>query len=177
MNKTFVATTIAAVISVASANVQAAPSVEEMWETIQQQQAEIQRLKDQNKETDQKIEATADAIENVGTQSAGWAAKTTIGGYGYYNARFDGNYGYSQGLFLDYTYAADGFTATFGVTDNRRSGQAGQPDIYVGADYSGSWGRVFGTYYYDSNAAAGAYKVGYEMSLADYLPGGNEVVH
>jgi hypothetical protein len=98
---------------------------------------------------------------------------TTIGGYGYYDARYDGNYGYTQGLFLDYTYAADGFTATIGVSDNRRSGTAGQPDVYVGADYSGSWGRVFGTYHYDSNQAAGAYYVGFEQSLGDYIPGGS----
>ena len=98
---------------------------------------------------------------------------TTVGGYGYYEAAFDGQYGYSQGIFLDYTYAADGFTATLGVVDNRRSGTAGQPDFYVGSTYSGSWGRVFGTYHYDSNQSAGAWKAGAELSLADYIPGGS----
>ncbi len=97
---------------------------------------------------------------------------TTHGGYGYYKAEEGGPYGYSQGIFLDYTYAADGFTATVGLVDNRRSGQAGQPDAYVGADYSGSWGRVWGTYHYDSSMAAGAWKAGAELSLADYIPGG-----
>ena len=97
---------------------------------------------------------------------------TTIGGYGYYSARFDGLYNYTQGIFFDYTYAADGFTFTAGVEDNFRSGTAGKPDLYVGADYSGAWGRIFGTYYYDSSQSAGAYKGGIELSLADYLPGG-----
>lgn len=63
----------------------AAPSTEEMWEIIQQQQAEIQRLKQQVKQTDQKVEMTADAVEKTSSSSAsasGWAAKTKIGGYG-----------------------------------------------------------------------------------------------
>ncbi len=98
---------------------------------------------------------------------------TTVGGYGYFKEiLYSGNYGYSQGLFLDYTYAADGFTATVGISDNRRSGTAGQPDVYVGATYSGAWGRAFGTYYYDSSESNGAYKVGLQLSLADYIPGG-----
>ncbi len=97
---------------------------------------------------------------------------TTIGDYGYYKANSDGPYGYSQGIFLDYTYAADGFTATAGIVDNRRSGQAGQPDMYVGADYSGSWGRIWGTYHHDSSMEAGAWKAGAELSLASYIPGG-----
>lgn len=126
---------------------------------------------------------------------------TTIGGYGFYRAHNDGIYSYGQAAFFDYTYAADGFTLTAGLqvaagatelTDNilgyrvpngnfavNGSGLAGQPDLYVGADYSGSWGRVYGTYYYDSNGynsgtgeGAGAWKVGAELNLADYLPGG-----
>ena len=68
---------------------------------------------------------------------------TTIGGYGYYRARNDGLYGYGQAIFLDYTYAADGFTITGGVQAGATSGIAGQPDFYVGADYSGSWGSCF----------------------------------
>lgn len=97
---------------------------------------------------------------------------TTVGGYGYYNARFDGIYGYSQGMFFDYTYAADGFTVTAGMVDNRRSGIPGQPDFYVGATYSGSWGSVFGTYHHDSSEESGAWKAGASFSLADYVPGG-----
>ena len=106
---------------------------------------------------------------------------TTIGGYGYYTAVADGLYGYGQATFFDYTYAADGFTLTAGVqvasSDNgvavNGSGLAGQPDLYVGADYSGSWGKMYGTYYYDSSTSNGAYKVGIDLSLADYIPGGS----
>lgn len=109
---------------------------------------------------------------------------TTIGGYGYYRAVQDGLYSYGQATFFDYTYAADGFTMTAGLQVGAgagagNSGLAGQPDLYIGADYSGSWGRVYGTYYYDSNGfdagtgqGAGAWKAGAELSLADYIPGG-----
>ncbi len=76
----------------------AAPSQDEMWKIIQQQQAEIERLQKGQQETekaveesDKKIEATADAIESNGggiPKSLEWATKTTIGGYGehHYNS-------------------------------------------------------------------------------------------
>lgn len=98
---------------------------------------------------------------------------TTIGGYGYFQARNDGLYSYGQNLFFDYTYAADGFTLTVGAQGHAGgTGIAGQPDLYVGGDYSGSWGRVFGTYYYDSSTEGSAWKAGVQLSLADYIPGG-----
>lgn len=82
---------------------QGAPSPEEMWRIIQQQQAQIEQLKAQLnqsnsriEETEMKVSATADAIEAVGaTGSAGasWVDKTTIGGYGehHYNNFDDGD--------------------------------------------------------------------------------------
>ncbi|MFL0811567.1 MAG: DUF4200 domain-containing protein [Agarilytica sp.] len=70
----------------------AAPTNEEMWKIIQQQQAEIERLKTEQKETkedvkeaEQKIEATADAVDSAGgslPKSLEWATNTKIGGYG-----------------------------------------------------------------------------------------------
>ena len=81
---------LALAIATAAASAQAAPTMEEMWEIIQQQQAEIERLKGQAKqaevkleETEVKVEATAAAIESSATSKvAQWAEKTTIGGYG-----------------------------------------------------------------------------------------------
>ncbi|MCF7982622.1 MAG: porin [Pseudomonadales bacterium] len=80
----------------------ATPSVEEMWEIIQQQQSEIQRLKSQLTKTDErlevaevKVEATADAVEKAPSQKyeklADWVEKTSIGGYGeiHYNNQDD----------------------------------------------------------------------------------------
>jgi hypothetical protein len=72
---------------------QAAPNLEEMWELIQKQQAEISQLKTQIEttekrvtETEVKTEATFAAVEEVSAgpvaKLAEWADKTTIGGYG-----------------------------------------------------------------------------------------------
>lgn len=58
----------------------AAPSTEDMWNTIQQQQLEIERLKAQAAQTDAKVEATASAFES--SNSGGWMSRTSIGGYG-----------------------------------------------------------------------------------------------
>ncbi len=85
---------LAIAIGLASLNAaaQQAPSAEEMWKIIQQQQAEIKALKNQlnnaeNKveEIDLKVVATADAVEKNNGSAAtasGWASKTTVGGYG-----------------------------------------------------------------------------------------------
>ncbi|WP_286694433.1 porin [Spongiibacter sp. UBA1325] len=78
MKKTALAAALAALPALSFA---AAPSTEEMWTIIQQQQQEIERLKQEQAEADAKLNATADAVE----QSAGiasWASKTTLGGYG-----------------------------------------------------------------------------------------------
>lgn len=72
----------------------ATPTPEEMWEIIQQQQAEIARLKEQVassdaqiKETSVKVDATASMVEesvSTGSRSlaSSWTEKTTIGSYG-----------------------------------------------------------------------------------------------
>lgn len=68
------------------------PSMQEMWELIQQQAAEIETLKKsavaRDKKiqiTDLKVEATADTVEQVATKgsaASSWTEKTSIGGYG-----------------------------------------------------------------------------------------------
>ncbi|GAB3106084.1 porin [Aestuariicella hydrocarbonica] len=100
---------LAAAIALATVSAQAAdttPSMEEMWQLIQTQQAEINALKAQLNQTDSKLQQTevkvsaaADAIEQgvVGsealTQVASWVEKTSIGGYGehHYNHFEDKN--------------------------------------------------------------------------------------
>ena len=61
----------------------ATPSVEEMWEIIQQQQAEIARLKGAQAATDEKVEAAVDAVESGPIANvAEWVNDTSFGGYG-----------------------------------------------------------------------------------------------
>jgi hypothetical protein len=74
------------------ADSQSAPTIEELWQIIQEQQAEIEKLKQQQSETaqtaadaDEKAEAAVVAVEESGTATGGkasWAEKTSIGGYG-----------------------------------------------------------------------------------------------
>ncbi|MGD2137561.1 MAG: porin [Gammaproteobacteria bacterium] len=67
-----------------------APTIEELWEIIQAQQAEIEALKQQQQSTarqaadaGEKAEAAVVAVEEAGTGTAGsWADRTTLGGYG-----------------------------------------------------------------------------------------------
>lgn len=79
----------------------ATPTIEQLWEIIQAQQAEIEALKKQQQDTaqqasdaDEKAEAAVVAVEEADARTAGvasWVDKTTIGGYGelHYN-NFEG---------------------------------------------------------------------------------------
>ena len=63
----------------------AMPTPEEMWEIIQQQQREIEALKQGQKENTEKAEAAVEVAEeskNAASGAASWAENTQIGGYG-----------------------------------------------------------------------------------------------
>ena len=70
----------------------AVPSPEQMWALIQQQQAEIEKLKARLAQADNRIEdtvvmveATADRVESAGVTlapEARWVESTRVGGYG-----------------------------------------------------------------------------------------------
>jgi hypothetical protein len=80
-------TTIAGVVllSVAFA-VDAKPTLDEMYELIQKQQAEISNLKEGLAENNAKTESTFTAVEEITSSPtaklAEWASKTSMGGYG-----------------------------------------------------------------------------------------------
>lgn len=87
MRNTIVSGAVAAMLAMPA---MAAPSQEEMWKIIQQQQQQIEALQKQLlqqqtqlRETEVKVEATATAVETNATApaAASWAANTTIGGY------------------------------------------------------------------------------------------------
>ncbi len=65
------------------------PSADAMWQTIQAQQKQIEELKAALSQTDQKVEATGAAVEQVSSNAAttpggaaSWAERTHVGGYG-----------------------------------------------------------------------------------------------
>jgi hypothetical protein len=80
------AISFAAALMTTAANSAEMPSPEVMWEIIQKQQQEIDALKAGQKDTEEKVEATAQAIEEQdGGSSHGSSlasGKTKIGGYG-----------------------------------------------------------------------------------------------
>jgi len=96
MNKTVLAAGLASFATTLCAIADDTPSMAEMWQIIQQQQAEIARLKaaaeqadNRLQETEIRVVATADAIDNLaqygatGTSTAAqWAERTRIGSYG-----------------------------------------------------------------------------------------------
>ncbi len=97
-------TTAGLAIGLLSAGATAAtPSMEELWQLVQQQQAEIAELKQRLAETDEevqlsseKIEATATLLEEGGaggSLASDWASRTSLGGYGemHYNNLEDQN--------------------------------------------------------------------------------------
>lgn len=111
----------------------------------------------------------------VGYSDTYWA---TAGGYGFYNARFDGPYGFQEGMYLDYTYASNGWTATVGIQSTGTaflpqgaSGTAGQPDMYGGITYTGSGWYLAGIVYYDSSQSEAAYKFRADYDMSSIAPG------
>ncbi len=84
-------------LAVGGATAQELPSPEEMWQIIQQQQQEIEALKERIGAGEAVAEETAMAVEAVvesmdaGTTGAGWWDRTQIGGYGelHYNIKED----------------------------------------------------------------------------------------
>jgi len=83
----FNASVLATALSInglASAAPSKAPTVEELWTIIQQQQKQIERLSAKTRQNEEKVEATGEILEKQVATSSGHGAsgKTTIGGYG-----------------------------------------------------------------------------------------------
>jgi Porin subfamily len=98
---------------------------------------------------------------------------STNNGYGFYQARFDGPYGFSNGIFFDYTYAANGFAVTVGIEDGNASGESGAPDLYAGFNYSANNLTVAGTIYNDGSEGAIAWKASADYDFGNgFLLGG-----
>jgi hypothetical protein len=106
----------------------------------------------------------------VGFSDDYWSTNT---GYGYYEARFDGPYGFSNGIFFDYTYAANGFAVTVGIEDGAASGESGAPDLYAGFNYSANNMTLAATVYNDGSEGAIAWKASADYDFGNgFLLGG-----
>jgi len=114
---------------------------------------------------------------------------TTHHGYGTFLDKNDGHYDYHQATFLDYTYAANGFSATLGVQmssgglqfggNNARGippqvvadtlADARALDLYAGVGYTGSWGGVAASIIQDNEADEWAWKVSADVNIVEGL--------
>ena len=98
---------------------------------------------------------------------------TTHHGYGWQYAANDGYYDYDQAVFLDYTFQANGFSATVGVQDSTSVAAvptgADAYDPYAGVSYAASWGRVAGSVLYDSSADELAWKASVNIKAIENL--------
>lgn len=96
---------------------------------------------------------------------------TGFHGFGHRGAENGGSYGYDQGIFYDYTYAANGFRVAAGIQDTdgtvTPNNSAENMDLYVGAGYAGSMGSVNASYVYDHLADEGAYKISANLTAIE----------
>ena len=119
--------------------------------------------------------------DNYWTTNHGYGGANWTQGLGI-NVFDDGNYGFSNNIFMDYTFAADAFAFTVGVEDrgenvSNSGGTDGQGNFYAGVNYSGDWGGAAFTYAHDDNSTVlnrgDAYKASVMLNLADMIPGGS----
>jgi len=78
----------------------------------------------------------------------------------------------SKANFFDYTYTAGDLALIVGIQDSTWSGAAGQPDVYVRADYSAGDLALGGFAVLDTDTDNVAYGVDASYSLAAFIPGG-----
>lgn len=98
-------------------------------------------------------------------------------GYGDLFAMNDGYYGYDQALYAQYTYEIAGFAVTGGVEQTLNDDSIGgipnfagdELNLYVGANYGGSWGTAAATLYYDNFQDELDYRVSLDLKPVEGL--------
>lgn len=163
---------LATAIGLVAATAQAAdntPSLEEMWQIIQSQQAEIKSLKSQLGQTDAKLQqtevkvaATADAVEKgvVGSETlnkvANWVEKTKIGGYGehhfnHFEDKDDKVDAHRFVLFLGHQFSDDvrffsELEVEHGLSGDDKPGEVELEQAYIEWDYAANHSAQIGQF-------------------------------
>jgi len=116
----------------------------------------------------------------TGFDNDGGGAWNRYAGYGYYNARSSGLYGFDSAIFFEYGGSAGNFNYVVGIQDSARSGSAGQPDIYAAMSTSFGGLALGAAVIYDSNGSdvantdgdgGIAYRIRADYDLSSMLPG------
>ena len=115
-----------------------------------------------------------------GVQESFWARNN---GYGH-PTLFDGDYGFQNVVMAEYTYAANGFSATLGLQGDNAVDDT-ELVYYAGASYTSSAFYLAGHILYDTDASDFAWGVSGELNVIDNLTvqgwvhgddGGTEVI-
>ena len=135
------------------------PTMQEMWQIIQDQQRQINQLKNGAQITEVKVEATADALEQVVSSDISnlsqWTEKTTFGGYGemHYNNlenQLDGGNSDKNELdlhrfvlFIGHQFTDDlrfysEFEVEHGISGDGQVGEVEMEQAYIEWDYAES---------------------------------------
>jgi hypothetical protein len=95
--------------------------------------------------------------------------QTTHHGYGNPVERQDGDYGFDQAHFIDYTGSISGFSYGIGVqdTDQRNEGNT-DLDFYIGTGFELAGANVKVSYLQDTNAGEGQYKISAGYALGGF---------
>lgn len=98
---------------------------------------------------------------------------TTHHNYGLFSDVQDGLYDYHQATFFDYTYSANGFSATVGIQNSGGSlgvsHDSRSLDYYAGIGYTGSWGGIAASVVHDNEADEESYKISADLNLIEGL--------
>lgn len=133
------------------------PSIEELYQIILKQQAEIEALKQQNQVVEERLEYTAEAVEKVeNTTLAKVSSRLTLGGYGEHHFnRFDNMDDAIDAhrfvLFTGYEFSEDlrffsELELEHGLSGNGKPGEVELEQAYIEWDYAEDHRVKFGQF-------------------------------
>ncbi|RLA40955.1 MAG: porin [Gammaproteobacteria bacterium] len=138
------------------------PTMAEIMALIKSQQAEIEALKKLVRQTDQKVEDTADAVETIASSTesyakiASWADKTHIGGYGemHYNDKKNSDNEIDSHrfvLFVEHEFTDDvrlfsEVELEHSIAGDDKNGEVELEQAYIEWDYTDNHNATFGQF-------------------------------
>ena len=166
MKKQLISTGLGTVLAIISATAHTSTddiTLAEVMALLKSQQAEIETLKKQLAKTNQKVDATAGAVETVASSTesyakiASWADKTHLGGYGelHYNDKENGKSDEVDNhrfvLFLEHEFTDDVRLVSEVELEHSISGEgkAGEVEVeqaYIEWDYADNHSATFGQF-------------------------------
>ena len=166
MKKQLISTVLSTALACASGNAYTSTedvTLAEVMALLKRQQAEIETLKKQLAKTNQKVDATAGAVETVASTTenyskiASWADKTHLGGYGelHYNDKENGKSDEVDNhrfvLFLEHEFTDEVRLVSeveleHSISGEGKSGEVEVEQAYIEWDYANNHSATFGQF-------------------------------